>query len=159
MRDEIEQLYREHAKSVYQYLLSLSHDAEWAEELTQETFYRAMRTIGTYNGTCKIYVWLCQIAKHIWYQELEKQKKRQTTELREELPSQLRSPEDAVLMTAEKIALYQAIHGLGEPMREVVHMRLSGAFSFAEIGEVLGKTENWARVTFYRAKQKIMEAL
>lgn len=156
---DMEQIYKEHAKSVYKYLFSLSHDEEWAEELTQETFYRAVYSLDTYDGSCKMYVWLCQIAKHIWYQELEKKKNRQTQELHEALPSQAISPEDAVLFESEKITLYKAIHSLNEPMREVVHMRLSGEFSFAEIGSVLGKSENWARVTFYRAKLKIMEVL
>lgn len=155
----MEQVYKEHAKSVYKYLFSLSRDKEWAEELTQETFYRAVYSIDTYDGSCKMYVWLCQIAKHIWYQELEKKKKWQPQELHEDLPSQSISPEDAALFESEKIALYKAIHSLNEPMREVVYMRMSGEFSFAEIGSVLGKSENWARVTFYRAKQKIMEVL
>lgn len=159
MNDSMEQIYREHAKSVYRYLFSLSHDEQWAEELTQETFCRAVYSLGSYDGSCKVSVWLCQIAKHIWYQELEKKKKWQTQELHEDLPSQVVSPEDAVLFSGEKIALYKAIHSLAEPMREVVHMRLSGEFTFAEIGTILGKSENWARVTFYRAKQKIVEGL
>jgi len=154
----MEQIYKDHAKGVFRYLFSLSHDDQIAEELTQETFYRAVYSIDRYDGSCKIFVWLCQIAKHIWYQELEKKRKKQTRELDEDLPSEDLPEHDAVL-ASEKIALYKAIHTLSEPMREVVHMRLSGEFSFAEIGSVLGKSENWARVTFYRAKQKIMEAL
>ncbi len=81
MSGNMEQIYKEHAKSVYRYLFSLVHDEEWAEELTQETFYRAVYSIDTYDGSCKVYVWLCQIAKHIWYQELEKKKKRQNTRI------------------------------------------------------------------------------
>ncbi|MMZ68980.1 RNA polymerase sigma factor [compost metagenome] len=69
------------------------------------------------------------------------------------------SPEEVNLFQSNKMDLYRAIHQLSEPMREIVHMRISGEFSFAEIGEILGKSENWARVTFYRAKQKIMEVL
>lgn len=159
MGDNMGQIYNEYAKSVYRYLYSLSNNAQLAEELTQETFYRAVYSIHTYDGSCKLYVWLCQIAKHIWYQELEKSKKAQTQQLHNDIPSQSISTEDAVLLTGEKVALYKAIHSLSEPMREVVHMRLSGEFSFADIGNVLGKSENWARVTFYRAKQKIMEEL
>ncbi len=159
MDGDMEQIYKEHAKSVYKYLLSLTHDKDLAEELTQETFYRAIYSINTYNGSCKIAVWLCQIAKHIWYQELEKRKKRQGQELREDISSPEMSPEEAALFESDKIALYKAIHLLEDPMREVVYMRMSGEFSFSEIGEILGKNENWARVTFYRAKQKIMEVL
>ena len=158
MSDHIEEIYKEHARSVYKFLLSLSHDVDTAEELTQETFYRAVYSIDKYDGSCKISVWLCQIAKHVWYQELRKRNRHAAQELTEDIPDSS-TPEQSVLLTSDKLSLYKAIHALSEPMREVVHMRLSGEFSFSEIGEVLGKSENWARTTFYRAKQKIMEVL
>jgi RNA polymerase sigma-70 factor (ECF subfamily) len=156
--DRIEEIYKEHARSVYKFLLSLSHDADTAEELTQETFYRAVYSIDKYDGSCKISVWLCQIAKHVWYQELRKRNRHAAQELTEDIPDSS-TLEQSALLTSDKLSLYKAIHALSEPMREVVHMRLSGEFSFSEIGEVLGKSENWARTTFYRAKQKIMEVL
>lgn len=155
---EIEQAYVQHAQDVYRYLLSLSHDEDLSEELTQETFFRAMRTIGSYDGSCKLSVWLCQIAKHLWYQWLEQRSRWKQVELTEEAASQ-ESPEKATLLYMEKRALYQAIHTLPEPMRELVHLRLTGEFTFAEIGQILGKSETWARTTFYRAKQKIMEEM
>lgn len=154
--DAIEKAYTQHAQDVYRYLLSLSHDEDLAEELTQETFFRAMKTIKNYDGSCKLSVWLCQIGKHLWYQWLDKHSKHNTVELTNEI-SDNASPEKQALLNMEKAALYKAIHSLPEPMREVVHMRLTGEFSFYEIGEILEKNENWARVTFYRAKQKIIE--
>ena len=156
---DIEQIYGEYSTYVYRYLLSLCQNAQLAEELTQETFYRAVYSIKTYDGSCKISVWLCQIAKHVWYRELQKQKQRRTEPLHERIASQDELLEDNAIDTDNRVALYKAIHQLDEPMREVVHMRVSGEFSFAEIGEVLGRTENWARVTFYRAKQKLMKGL
>ena len=159
MSGDMEQIYKEYARSVYKYLLSLSRDEDWAEELTQETFYRATYSLHTYDGSCKVSVWLCQIAKHIWYQELDKRKKSSYQELSDELPSAAMSPEDSAVLADDKAALYRQIHALSEPMREVVHMRLTGEFSFAEIGAILGQSEAWARTTFYRAKQKIMEGL
>lgn len=155
---DMEQIYKEYAQSVYKYLLSLTHDSNISEELAQETFYRAMGSIKNYNGTCKMSVWLCQIAKHLWYQELSRKTRYQTIELTDEIPAQ-ETPEGYTLRRNDKAALYKAIHSLKEPMREVIYMRLTGEFSFAEIGEILGKNENWARTTFYRAKQKIMEVL
>lgn len=157
MKCDMEQIYKEHARSVFKYLLSLSHDEDLAEELTQETFYRAVYSIDTYNGSCKISVWLCQIAKHIWFQELEKKKRNKTEELNENIASTDLSPEDNSILLNDKISLYKAINTLSEPMKDVVYLRLSGEFSFSEIGEILGKSENWARTTFYRAKQKIIE--
>jgi len=156
--DDIEQAYELHAQDVYRYLLSLSHDEDLAEELTQETFFRAMRTIGNYNKSCKLSVWLCQIAKHLWYQWLDKRAKQKHVALSDAIQS-TESPEHSVLLHMDKTALYKSIHSLPEPMRELVHMRLTGEFSFAEIGEILGKSENWARTTFYRAKQKIIERM
>lgn len=155
---DIEKAYMLHAKEVYRYLLSLSHDEDLAEELTQETFFRAMCTIGNYDGSCKLSVWLCQISKHLWYQWLDKRSRHNLVALTDEIPG-AESPEKSMVLSMEKTALYKAVHSLPEPMRELVHMRLTGEFSFAEIGEILGKSENWARTTFYRAKQKIMEEM
>ena len=156
--DSIEKAYTLHAQDVYRYLLSLSHDEDLAEELTQETFFRAMRTMGNYDGSCKLSVWLCQIARHLWYQWLDKRSRHKQVELTDEIASG-ESPEKTALLRMEKTDLYKAVHLLPEPMRELVHMRLTGEFSFAEIGEILGKTENWARTTFYRAKLKIIEEM
>ncbi len=79
-------LYQEYARQVYKYLYSLCHDADTAEDLTQETFCRAIGSVDRYNGSCKIYVWLCQIAKHLWYQELEKRNKTKSAEFNDQIP-------------------------------------------------------------------------
>lgn len=155
----MESIYKEHAKSVFKYLVSLSHDVDLAEELTQETFYRAIYSLDTYNGSCKVSVWLCQIAKHIWYQELEKRKKSQAAVISENLPSSNISLEENAILYEDKLQLYTAIHSLDQPMREVMYLRLSGEFNFREIGRFFGKDETWARVTFYRAKQKIVKGV
>lgn len=156
--DEIEKAYILHARDVYRYLLSLSHDDDLAEDLTQETFFRAMKTIGNYDGSCKLSVWLCQIAKHLWYQWLDKQKRQKRGDLDESLQSG-ESIEVPNILHADKTTLYRAIQSLPEAMRDLVHMRLTGEFTFGEIGEILGKSENWARTTFYRAKIKIIEKM
>ena len=157
MKRDMEEIYKEHAKSVFRYLFSLSHDEDLTEELTQETFYRAVYSVDKYDGTCKMSVWLCQIAKHIWYQELEKRRKNKTEELTEYIASAELSPEDRLIKNTDKLSLYRTINRLDGSMKEVVYLRLTGEFSFAEIGEILGKSENSARTVFYRAKQKIIE--
>lgn len=154
---DIEELYREYAKQVYKFLFSMCHSHEIAEELTQETFFRAIKSIKSYNGSCKINVWLCQIAKHVWYQELAKNKKLRTTELSPDIPSPGPSVEEDIVLRDGKMTLFKELHLLREPMREVMYLRLTGEFSFREIGEILGRDETWARVTFYRGKQKIMK--
>jgi RNA polymerase sigma-70 factor (ECF subfamily) len=155
----MEKIYNDSARSVFRYLFSMTHDEDLSEELTQETFYRAVYSIGRYDGSCKMSVWLCQIAKHIWYQELDKRSRRKTGVLTEDIPAPDGTPDEQAILHGEKEALYQAIHKLDDPMREVVYMRLSSEFSFAEIGDILKKNENWARVTYYRAKQKLAEIL
>lgn len=154
----IEKAYIEHAQYVYRYLMSLSHNEDLSEELTQETFFRAMRTIDNYDGSCKLSVWLCQIAKHLWYQWLKKHSLYKHVELIEELPC-TDSVEDLALLRMEKMDLYKLIHTLPEPMRELVHMRLTGEFSFAEISQILGRSESWTRTTFCRARQKLMKEM
>lgn len=113
--NDIEKAYTRHARDVYRFLLSLSHDEDLAEDLTQETFFRAMKTIGNYDGSCKLSVWLCQIARHLWYQWLEKHVRQKSVALTDDIPSE-ESPEKAVLLRMEKAALYRAIHSLPEPI-------------------------------------------
>lgn len=149
--------YREHARMVYCFLKSLCYDEETAEELTQETFYQAVRCADKYDGTCKVSTWLCQIAKHLWYREQERKKKKGTKLLNENLLSDKKLPDEEVCIREEKMELFRKVHILDETAKEVVLLRVTGAFSFREIGELFGKNENWARVTFYRAKQKIMK--
>lgn len=152
--EDMEQVYQTHAQTVYKFLLSQCHDADLAEELTQETFYQAVRSIHRFNGSCKMSVWLCQIAKHLWYQHLRKH--------RHEVPPEedafeipLPSAEEDVLRRDSHLDLLKKIHHLPEPAREVVYLRAFGGLSFREIGDVLGRTETWARVTFYRGKERL----
>ncbi|MGN0485596.1 MAG: RNA polymerase sigma factor [Dorea sp.] len=149
--------YKEHARMVYCFLKSLCYDDETAEELTQETFYQAVRCANKYDGTCKVSTWLCQIAKHLWYREQERRKRKGTKLLDDNLISDKKLPDEEVCIREEKMELFRKVHVLDETAKEVVLLRVTGAFSFREIGEIFGKSENWARVTFYRAKQKIMK--
>lgn len=157
---DMDSVYREYEKLVYRFLYSHTHDAEWSQELMQETFLRAVNSISRYDGTCKLSVWLCQIAKHILYQELRKKKQIETVELVDCLTDDSApNGETSILKQESKIELYREIHLLPEREREVVLYRITGELSFREIGEILGKSENWSRTVFYRAKQKIREGL
>ncbi|GIO04381.1 RNA polymerase subunit sigma [Brevibacillus reuszeri] len=157
--ENIEHLYEEYAQTVYKYLFSISQNADLSEELTQETFYQAMKTIHHFRGDCKISVWLCQIAKHAWYREINKKNKTQSVSI-DEINISIRSGrnlESDVLQNEEKLALFRMLHRLDEKTKEVMYLRLSGDLSFNEIGDILGQSETWARVTFYRGKQKMMK--
>ena len=153
--DDMNGIYRQHAQTVYKFLLSQTRDPDLAEELTQETFYQAVRSIDRFDGRCKVSVWLCQIARHLWYQHLRRTR-RETPTADEDLPEvPVPSAEEGLLAQAGQLELLRQVHSLPEPCREVVYLRAFGDLSFREIGDVLGKTETWARVTFYRGKEKL----
>lgn len=155
---DIEKVYEEYFNTVYKYLLCLTHNKDIAEELTQETFYKAINKIDTYKEQYKISVWLCQIAKNLWYDQCRKNKKLVQTS--EDILNNLQETitiEDKFISQDEKIALYKKMQNLDEKTREVMYLRITGELSFKEIGNILNKTENWARVTFYRGKNKLKE--
>ena len=152
----MEKIYEEYFETVNKYLFCLTRNYDMAEELTQETFYRAVKKIGTYRGDCKISVWLCQIAKNLWYDQCRKNKKIVNKDFNL-LEIEAQNIEDEVISNEEKIILYKRMQKLDEKTREVIYLRITGELSFKEIGDILNKSENWARVTFYRGKQKLKE--
>ena len=155
----IEEVYKEYSNTVYKYLFCLTGKEEIAEDLTQETFAIAIKQINKFRGDCKISVWLCEIAKHLWYKELKKSKKNKNisiNDLSEEI-EEAQTTEDIICEKEEKLKLFRDMQKLDEQSKEVMYLRMVGNLNFIEIGEILGKTPNWARVTFYRAKQKIRE--
>ena len=154
---DMEEIYKEYFETVNKYLFCLTHNSDISEELTQETFYRAVKKIDTYKGECKISVWLCQIAKNLWFDQCRKNKKNINFE--EELLNQtnIDTTEEIVISNDEKLYLYKKMQRLDEKTREVMYLRITGELSFKEIGTVLNRTENWARVTFYRGKSKLKE--
>lgn len=149
---DLDTVYRQHAQTVYKFLLSQCRDPQTAEELTQETFYQAVRSIDRFDGSCKVSVWLCQIAKHLWYQHLRRRKPEEPLP-EDGLPGP--SAEEDTLARQGHLDLLRRIHDLPPNTREVVYLRAFGGLSFREIGDVLGRTETWARVTFYRGKEAL----
>lgn len=153
---DIESLYKEYFSTVYKYLYSLSNDKEISEELTQETFCRAIKTLNNFREDCKVSVWLCQIAKYCWYEELRKRKPNIT--LNFDIPDyELESIEDKLVNNQNKKIIYEKISNLDELTQKVMYYRIVSNMSFKEIGHILGKKENWSRVTFYRGKEKILK--
>lgn len=154
---DLDELCRQHSRTVYRYLLSLTGDEHLSEELTQETMFRAIMNIGSFRGECSVSVWLCQIAKHLWFQE--RRKRRRTVPL-EDLPG--RGEEDpAAALGDRELAeqILQKLHALEEPYKEVFLLHALGDVPLREISRLFGKSDSWARVTYYRAKAKIARAL
>ncbi len=154
---DFDQVYAQYFPQVYQFALSLCRDPVLAEELTQETFFKALKSIDQFQQQCRLSTWLCQIAKNTWLSGAKKQA-RQTGQL----PEELAAPEDiehSFICRESALEIHKALHGLQEPYKEVFSLRVFGELSFAQIGLLFDKTESWARVTFYRAKLKIREEL
>ena len=154
--NELENLYKQYFTYVYKYLLVISHNNDLAEEITQETFSIAIKEINKFKGESKISVWLSQIAKHLYFKEIKRKKNIVSIidENIEKVDSKI-NVEKQVELKSEKDRRYKEIESLDEKTKEVMKLRLETDLSFKQIGDILGKTENWARVTFYRGKQKI----
>lgn len=151
----IEEIYEMYARKVFLFLLSKTNDEHLAEELTQETFFQAVQYIDRFKGNSSILTWLCGIAKNVWLKYLRKHQKMLSIE-NDNLDLEDKTD---INIPWEQKEILQLIHDMSEPMREVMYLRLVSNLSFAEIGEILGKTENWTRVTFFRGKQKIVKEL
>ena len=154
--DSMEEIYRSYADTVYRYLVSLTRDPDLSEDLTQETFTQAIRCIGKYDGSSKLSTWLCAIAKNQWLLWLRKHPQTEPLEFAEPTVG---SPEADVLEQTEHLELLKLLHALPEPYRETIYLRIYGSLSFSKIGEIMGKTENWARVTFSRGKERLRKEL
>lgn len=151
----IEEIYEMYSRKVFLFLLSKTNNEFLAEELTQETFFQAVQCIDRFKGKSSILTWLCGIAKNVWLKYLKKHQ-------------EILSVEDDILEIVDKKEInvqweqkeiLHLIHDMNEPMREVMYLRLISNLSFAEIGEIIDKTENWTRVTFFRGKQKIVKEI
>lgn len=156
---DINEIYEKYFTVVYKYLLSISRNTHTAEEVTQETFFKALKKADHFRGECQLSVWLCQIGKNTYYDYLRKNKK-YTPEPEEDV---LQAPDSDLMQnfTDKETAfrVHRILHKLGEPYKEVFSLRVFGELSFAMIAELFGKSESWARVTYHRACKKIREEL
>lgn len=158
---DMKKICEEYYQTVYGYLISITGgNIDLAEELTQETFYRAIKASGKFRGECKMSTWLCQIAKYAFYQHLDKKMRRKEVSMDDAIEVAAEQQiEKEYISNEQKLEIYKKIQRVESPTKDVLMLRLSGELSFKEIGEILGKSENWARVTFYRGKQMIGKEL
>ena len=151
----IQEVYEQYFTVVYRYLLSLSHNTHIAEELTQETFFKALKKVDDFRGDCDLRVWLCQISKNTYY-DYQKKNKKYAPESQEETEDIFTS--DLLQNFSDKetaFQVHQVLHRLSEPYKEVFSLRVFGELSFGTISSLFGKSESWARVTYHRACKKI----
>jgi len=152
---EFQEVYETYFQDVYKYLLVLSGDPVVAEEITQETFFKALKSIDRFQGQCRLYVWLCQIAKNTYFTYLKKTGRQRV----EGACAAGEAPEERLLRKEAVFEIHRALHNLREPYKEVFSLRVFGELPFGQIGALFGKTENWARVTYHRARLKIKEEM
>lgn len=159
---EFEKIYETYFGDVFLYLKRLTGNENLAEDLTSETFFKAMRSLKAFRGDCDVRVWLCQIGKNCYYSYLKKQRRLadsgQTDRL-EEIPDNAASLEECLIDQSEAQRIHRLLHELPEPYKEVFMLRTFGELSFSQIGDIFGRTENWACVTYHRARTKIRKGM
>ena len=156
-RERYEKLYQTHYMRVFSYVMTISGNQAAAEEITQETFFRAFSKQSEFRQESDEVTWLCAIAKNLFFDEKRRQGKT------EAMPEEIRDPSKSVEQTAvdqdSSFRIHLALHTLEEPYREIFELRVFGELSFREIGMIFRKTENWARVTYHRARLKLQERM
>ena len=157
--EEFDVIYTQYFESVYKYVFSLCRNEAVAEEITQEAFYKAMEHLDQFDGKCKLYVWLCQIAKNTYYTFAKKQNRYFSGKDIESLEQMEPRFENDYFDRETVWELHKLLHQLNEPYKEVFSLRVFGELSFSQIGELFRKSDSWARVIFYRAKKELRRNL
>ncbi len=152
----MEELYKQNSKIVYYFLYSMCKDEALSEELLQETFLKAFESLERFDGSCKISTWLCQIAKHLLYQHWNRVNRAFVTELDEQMIT-TDNTELQAIQRVELADIWEKLQQMPKDMRQVVSLRVMSDLSFKEIGAMMGKSENWARVIFFRAKKQLLK--
>lgn len=151
--EDFNEIYHMHFKDVYRYILAISKDSTIAEEITQDTFFKALKSVNNFKGKCSIKGWLCQIAKNSYYTYLKK--RRNLYNLDEVNLCTDEHLDEEIIRQENLLEINREINNLDNPYKDVFYLRTYGNLSFAEIGEAYEKSESWARVTYHRAKLKI----
>lgn len=155
--EDFDQIYADYYSEVYKFVLSLCQNHSLAEEITQESFFKALKSIDSFNGNSKISTWLCKIARNTLFSYTKKHNRQVDYPLDIILSDENIEEQFADKETA--YAIHKVLHKLNEPYKEVFWLRIFGELSFAQVGALFEKTESWARVTYYRAKIMIKEEL
>ena len=152
-----EKMYNAYYMRVFSYAMTLAGDRHQAEEIAQETFYRAFSKAGSFRSEADEVTWLCAIAKNLFIDE--QRRRGRTAPIPEDAPAPGKAVELEITDRDSSFRIHMALHALEEPYREVFELRVFGELSFREIGTIFGKQENWARVTYHRARLKLQERM
>ncbi len=156
---ELDQLYTTYFSDVYRYIRKLSGSDQVAEEITSDTFFKALRSVKSFRGQCDMRVWLCQIAKNSYFTYLKKSRRFVGDDALAAMPDAGPTAAEQLEQQDDLRRIQLALHDLPEQYKEVFMWRVYAELSFRQIGELFGKTENWACVTFHRAKTMLKHQL
>ena len=154
-KEEFEKIYIRYFNDVFLFLKKMSKDESIAEEITSETFFKAMRSIDNFRGETDVRVWLCQIAKNCYFSYLKKQQRIENIDDLD-FPDNQDTIEEQILKQYDVMQIHLQLHNLAEPYKEVFMLRVFGELSFKQIADIFQKTDNWACVTYHRARNKIL---
>ena len=155
---DFEQVYEQYYKAVYLYALGISGSESLAEDITADTFFKALKNIDKFRGSCDIRVWLCQISKNTFYNHCKKQNRMTGEEVPETVSSGI-SIEDSLSDEESAMRIHGYLHSMEEPYKEVFSLRVFGELSFRQIGGIFNKSESWARVTYHRARLRLIDKM
>ena len=155
---DFEQIYRDYFREVELYLRAICKDPLLAEELTEQVFFQALKTLKTFRGDCDIRTWLCAIGRNCYLSHLRKSRPAEDID-QIQVPDPRKTLEDRLVDKTQALAIHRVLHDLPEPYKEVFSLRVFGQLSFGDIGGIFGRTANWACVTYHRARQKIREQM
>ncbi len=157
--DKSEVSFEQYYEDVLRFLRGLSRNEDLAEELTQETFYRAMKSVHSFRGDCDLRIWLCSIAKKLFFTYRKKQQRITLGELFENYEVEDKRIEQMIADQETAQQIHRVLHDLKEPYKEIFSLRIFGELSFKQIAELFHKSEHWACVTYHRAKEMIRKEL
>ena len=159
--DGFEEIYHRYFNDVYRYIVRLSGNEHVAEEITSETFFKALKSVNKFRGECDMRVWLCQIAKNCYLSYMKKQ--RYTSDIEDailaEIPDNSEGVENAIISQDDALRIKRILHEIPEPYKEVFLWRTFAELSFKQIAQIFSKNENWACVTYHRARKMIIERM
>lgn len=154
MDKDFNRIYTLYAAEVYRYIVSLCRDRTLAEDILQDTMLKAFENIGGFEGACSVKTWLCSIARNEYFDHLRRSDNKNIP-LDENNSIYGENAEARAVSSLSAVEILKLVHALEEPFREVFTLRFYGDLKFSEIGEVFGKSENWARVSFFRARERL----
>ena len=152
-----EETYRTCFQNVYRFLFSLTGNADLAQELTQETFFKAMRAMNRFDGKKDILAWLFTIARNTYYSHYRRQKHISPEPIPEDTALSRDPPAENLIEKETALEIHRFLHTMKEPYKEVFTLRVLGELSYTQISRLFGKSESWVRVTYYRAKKQIID--